>query len=58
MSEKIETKKKIDIVQFLLSNALIILIISLAVDFGISYKTFEENSEEENEDLSYLFLTV
>ena len=36
----------------------IILIISLAVDFGISYKTFEENSEEENEDLSYLFLTT
>ena len=36
----------------------IILIISLAVDFGISYKTFEEKSEEENEDLSYLFLTT
>ena len=36
----------------------IILIISLAVDFGISYKTFEENSEEENKDLSYLFLTT
>ena len=36
----------------------IILIISLAVDFGISYKTFEEKSEEENVDLSYLFLTT
>ena len=38
----------------------IIFIISLAVDFGISYKTFDQESDGNNEDLTlcYLFLTT
>ena len=38
----------------------IIFIISLAVDFGINYKTFDQESDGNNEDLTlcYLFLTT